>query len=275
LKKCLNKIVLPCLAVLAASTLAFAQDAVVNGSVTGEVRIVNGKVSNGKDVKIVEYTGPCGRKTPASTIHLWKSRVMDVTLWLTRADGSIDGDAGKLITQLSGVDIKGERCEFNPPFVVARPGSVIRITNEDPITQWIIIDEQGARKRQVMLENGGPPLEIEVKEDREIYLLSAFYPWMEAWIKPMPALITTTQTTWDGRFYMNDIPAGDYLLHAWHLSLGESVMPITVTADEETDVDVKFNKPDKRVPIMEASMLEELFRNDSPEKNDNPFKTKD
>lgn len=273
MRQCWNKIFFIGLLLAAVSAPLLAEEPVQNASLEGEARLA-GKMPGGGDVKIVEYTGPCGRKTPSSTIHLWKSRVMDVTLWLTKADGNMNVDTENVISQLGDVDIKGERCEFNPSLVVARPGAIVKVTNEDPLTQWLIVDEKGSRKRQVMLEQGGPSLEFEVREDREIYLLSGFHPWMEAWIRPVPNLVSTTHTTWDGRFYFGDIPPGDYILHAWHPSLGESSMAITVIPGDDMSVDVTFSMPEKRVPVIEASMLEELFRTDSIEKDNNPFKIK-
>lgn len=254
-------------AVSFAAMTAFAQDE-MNGSISGDIRL-SGKIPKSGDPAIVEYQGPCGVKRPMSIVRLWKNRVMDVTLWLTPASEVDKSGLDQYLT--NEITVTGLRCEFTPQLIVARPSSVIKVSNSDPYTQWLIIEEDGTKKRQVLQETGGEPLELTVKNDTSIHLTSGFYPWMEAWIKPIDDLLYSTTTDWDGRFFFKDIKPGTYILHAWHISLGEVSQIVEVNSDKETDVQVNVETLQKTVPVIEATSLEELFG--KPEDmDDNPFK---
>jgi hypothetical protein len=154
----------------------------------------------------------------------------------------------------------------------AMPGTVVKIANEDPYTQWLVIEETGNKKRQVLQESGSAPIEITVKEDINVHLLSGFYPWMEAWIQPVPTLAAATETDWDGRFYFRDVEPGKYILHAWHPLLGETSQEVVVETDEVTDAEVEYQTPESHLPIIEATMLEELFGKPGDGKDADPFK---
>lgn len=248
------------------SVSAHAQDK-GTGTISGDIRI-EGDLPKGKGPSIVEYQGPCGAKKSLSVISLWKDRVTDVVLWLTPLD-----IANGVHTDISNnVSIIGYKCEFWPKMTPARPGTVIAVANEDPYTQWLIVESSGEKKKQILQESGSKPIEIEVKEDIHVRLSSAFYPWMEAWINPVMGLVAKTQTDWDGRFSFNDIEPGKYVLHTWHSMLGETSQEVEVEFDEDTDVEVKYQLPEKNVPIIEATMLEELFGKPSEAKDNDPFK---
>lgn len=266
----MNKVILTIVVVIFTSSflcggLLHAQDK-TKGNIYGDVRL-KGELPKGKGPSIVEYQGPCGAKKSLSVVSLWKDRILDVVLWIT----STEPVASASPSDDDNLNIIGHRCEFWPKMILARPGEVIKVANEDPYTQWLVIEETGNRKRQVLQESGSAPVEITVKEDIKIHLLSAFYPWMEAWIQPVPTLVATTETDWDGRFYFKDIEPGKYILHSWHPLLGETSQEVVVDSDEVTDVEVEYQTPESQLPIIEPTMLEELFGKPEDAKDDNPF----
>lgn len=234
-------------------------------SIMGDVR-VNAAVNADSDPAVVEYQGDCGMKRPLNAVHLWKDRVMDVTLWLTLADPSKNI---KLIEPTT-IETVGDKCEFWPKFVVLSPNSIIRVKNTDLKTQWLVV-EDGKNKKQYMQDPGGTPIDITVKEGKDLRIFSAFYPWMEAFIKPVSGLVMTTTTEWDGRFFFKDIPEGDYILHAWNRALGQTFQEVSTRKGHKTKVEVRFNAPSANVPIIEATKLEELKEKEG-EKHENPFK---
>lgn len=246
------------------SVTAYADNG-ATGSVAGDIRLEDYKPKSASPA-IIEYQGPCGLKRPTSVVKLWKNRVMDVTLWLTPQDENLSPP----VDESAVINMVGWKCNFKPTMIVARPGTTIKIANEDPYTQWLIIEEGDKAKRQVMQETASSPVDITVQENTNVHLLSGFYPWMEAWIKPVPDLIMQTTTTWDGRFFFKTVPAGGYILHAWHPLLGETIQWIIVEADKKLDVEIKYPKVEDKIPVIEASSLEEFSEGD--ELDEDPFK---
>lgn len=232
------------------------------GSIKGDVRLSSAKPKQTAPA-IVEYHGPCGTKRSTSVVSLWKERVMDVSLWITR---------GELVElekpSLSTITIR--RCEFEPKMIPVLPGTTVRVTNEDENAQWIITEN--GKKKQYMMPHTDPPIELQVKEGQEIHLSSGFYPWMEGWIRPFPNLVAAAVTGWDGLFNFKNIEPGNYTLHAWHPSLGETAAEITVEPGKSLDVELTFDVPkEKEIPVIKSTKLEELFGRDDDE-DENPFK---
>lgn len=236
------------------------------GVIYGDIRLDGVKPVKSAPA-IVEYQGPCGTKRPTSVIKLWKERVMDVTLWLTTENGETDSNL------IIPVNIIGRKCEFTPKLLPAVPGSSVKVINEDQLTQWVVIEENSHKKEQRMMEPGGDPLELAVEKDVSIHIASGFYPWMEAWIRPIENLLTHTATDWDGRFEFNNIPAGKYMLHAWHPSLGEISEEVEVAENDKTKVEFHYTSQAEPVMILKASPLEEFLGGKEEDGTDeNPFK---
>lgn len=219
---------------------------------------------------IVEYHGPCGTKKSTSVVKLWQNHVIGAALWLSKK-----GLPAENIVY-EGAKIIGHKCDFHPQLTVVPPNTTVSIINNDPYTQWLLIGENGSKKRQIMQEEGGKPVELEVKNGKPIHITSGFYPWMEAWIKTESDQLVTTKTTRiDGKYYFENIPAGDYILHSWHHSLGETYQKISVPEDKRLEVEIIYDLPAKVIPVVEASSLEKLEGSDSEiERDENPFKKK-
>ncbi len=239
------------------------------GSISGDVRI-EGEYPKVSGPKPVEYRGPCGVKRATSVVKLWKDRVMDVTIWLTPIPDESDSHIKPLETE---EEIDGWHCEFWPKMVVVPPGSKVRVVNKDPSVQWLIINKNNSPKRQVMQEPEGEPIIFKAEANEPIHLTSGFYPWMEAWIKPVANVIATSATDWDGRFSINNLMPGRYILYSWHPSLGESSQEVVVEADQTTSVTVEYQMPEnKPTPYIESPMLKELFGDEEKMRKEDWFK---
>ncbi len=237
------------------------------GDIFGEVKL-DGALPKQPAPSVVQYHGICGNKRSLHVIQLWKEKVKDVTFWLTQKNNNA---APLEKSKISYLVIN--KCDFHPVLVLAYPGSIVKITNEDFDTQWLLIDEEGFKKKQKTLEPAGTPIEIKVAEDRIIHLSSALYPWMETWIKPVDDLAFESISSWDGKFLFTNIPAGEYTLHAWHPVLGEVSSDVKVDADKKLNLIIKFPIPEVRpLPIIHASELENTGEGDGEEKEENPFK---
>jgi hypothetical protein len=237
------------------------------GAIYGDIRLDGAKPVKSAPA-IVEYQGPCGTKRLTSVIKLWKERVMDVTLWLTTESGEVNSN------QRIPANIIGRKCEFTPKMLPAVPGSSVKIFNKDQLAQWIIIEENSHKKEQEIMEPGGDPLELVVEKDISIHIASGFYPWMEAWIRPIENLLAYTATDWDGRFAFNNIPAGEYTLHAWHPVLGEILEEREVVEGDKAKVELHYAQQTEPIIILEASPLEEFLGKKEEAADENPFKKK-
>ncbi len=68
------------------------------------------------------------------------------------------------------------------------------------------------------------------------------HPWMLAWgaVMSHPYFATTKQ---DGKFTIDNLPAGTYQLEAWHEKLGTQTASVTVADGETKEVNFTFSRP--------------------------------
>lgn len=68
------------------------------------------------------------------------------------------------------------------------------------------------------------------------------HPWMVSWVTVMDnPYFAVTKT--DGKFSLNDLPAGIYEVEAWHEKLGTQRQSITIADGETKDIVFTFSKP--------------------------------
>jgi len=70
------------------------------------------------------------------------------------------------------------------------------------------------------------------------------HPWMGAWIAVMdhPFFQVTKE---DGKFIIENLPAGDYELQAWHEKLGPQNVQVTLAEGEAKEINFTFSRPSK------------------------------
>lgn len=68
------------------------------------------------------------------------------------------------------------------------------------------------------------------------------HPWMLAWGSVMshPYFATTKQ---DGKFTIDNLPAGTYAIEAWHEKLGTQTASVTLADGEAKEISLIFSKP--------------------------------
>ena len=82
------------------------------------------------------------------------------------------------------------------------------------------------------------------KEEFMFALKCDVHPWMIGWLSVMPhPFFAATQT--DGKFKIDNLPAGTYEIEAWHEKLGTQKASVTVAADETKEINFTFAKPQK------------------------------
>lgn len=68
------------------------------------------------------------------------------------------------------------------------------------------------------------------------------HPWMGGWIAVMSHPYFAV-TGIDGKFSLDDLPAGTYEIEAWHEKLGTQTAKVTVAAGDSKSADFSFKKP--------------------------------
>jgi len=71
------------------------------------------------------------------------------------------------------------------------------------------------------------------------------HPWMGAWISVMPHPYFNV-TKKNGKFSIDNLPAGEYQLEAWHEKLGTKRIAVTLTEDQTQEINITFSRPSKK-----------------------------
>jgi hypothetical protein len=147
--------------------------------------------------------------------------------------------AGKPVPRDRPVLLDNVKCAFVPHVRSATRGQTLEIHNGDPFLHdahaWLGTRSlfnvgilPGHTKYQPLVETGLIHINCNVR-----------HTWMNAYVfvagDPYHAV-----TGADGRFAIDQVPAGTYTLHVWHELLGSIDRTLTVEADKTTSVDVAF-----------------------------------
>ena len=131
-------------------------------------------------------------------------------------------------------------CIYQPHVLPLRTGQELLIRNSDETMHNVHVHSE----EQSSFNIGQPFKGIEARrvfENSEMVIRVAcdIHGWMEGFIAvfdhPFFAL-----TGADGRFELGDLPEGDYVLEAWHETLGSQTARVTVQAGAEADVTFEF-----------------------------------
>ncbi|HLF17866.1 MAG TPA: carboxypeptidase regulatory-like domain-containing protein [Candidatus Omnitrophota bacterium] len=141
------------------------------------------------------------------------------------------------------IDQKG--CMYDPHVAGAMVGQTVKILNPDGTLHNV----HALPKVNEEFNLAMPKFRTEVtkvfdKVEFMFPLKCDVHPWMGAWIAIMdnPYFATTGA---DGKFTLNDLPAGEYELEAWHEKLGTQTAKVTLAEGESKEVNFSFSKPSK------------------------------
>lgn len=118
-------------------------------------------------------------------------------------------------------------CLLTPRLAFVSPGTMVRVANIDPQRHWLVVEGRHVARRQIYHAHGAAGAQFVVAREDRVRLWSGLHRWMEAWII---AVETPWRTVTDdkGRYNFSDIPAGEYVVHAWHPELGEFTEVVSV-----------------------------------------------
>ena len=159
-------------------------------------------------------------------------------------------------TPSEGVTLDQTGCHYVPHVLAIQVGQPLVIKNSDGILHNI--NTQPSQNRGF---NISQPVEMET--EREFNTAEVMIPvkcdvhgWMEAYIgvqdHPYAAISGT-----DGTFSLENLPAGDYVIEAWHETFGTQTQNVTVGAQETQEITFTFSgeMAGRPVPLGEPLVL--------------------
>ncbi len=134
-------------------------------------------------------------------------------------------------------------CMYDPHVIAIMQGQTLKILNPDGTLHNV----HSLSKINPEFNLAMPKFKTETTKvyDKAEFMFAMkcdVHPWMEAWV-------TVTEnpffnvTKADGKFTIDNLPAGTYDIEAWHEKLGTQKQTVTVAEGETKDLAFTFSKP--------------------------------
>ncbi|HEY3738685.1 MAG TPA: carboxypeptidase regulatory-like domain-containing protein [Bryobacteraceae bacterium] len=138
------------------------------------------------------------------------------------------------------VTIDQRGCWFRPRIFGIQIGQVLKVTNSDPVTHNIHPLAKINREWNHSQGAGDPPLSRKfTAREVMIRVKCNIHSWMRAYIGVLEHPYFASTGT-DGKFEIRDVPPGDYVIGAWHETLGTQEQKITVGPSGKARIDFTF-----------------------------------
>ena len=136
-----------------------------------------------------------------------------------------------------------EGCQYKPHVFGVISGQTLKILNPDATLHNIhsLAKKQGNKLNQGMPDD--KPLTKVLKDPEFMFKIKCdVHPWMGAYGSVMTHPYFTV-TGKDGKFSIDNLPAGSYEVEAWHEKLGAQSATLTVAASDTKTQGFQFTKP--------------------------------
>lgn len=193
------------------------------GEIQGRV-VVTGDVPAPKNFPITIDQYVCGTAQVAGDLIVSGAReIRNVVVWLENPPPGAPSAPPPAATPMDQ-----KECVFVPRIVIVPPGGTVEFLNSDRLLhnlhsvsrENMSFNRTQPKGRTIPISFGKPEI---VRIDCDLHS------WMRGWVvvasHPFYAL-----TDAQGRFKLDNVPAGQYTVRVWHERLGESSRPITVPA---------------------------------------------
>jgi len=147
-------------------------------------------------------------------------------------------------TPTDPVVLSQEGCMYDPHVVGVMVGQPLKFLNPDGTLHNVhALSKINKEFNLAMPKFRKETTKIFIKEEFMFPIKCDVHPWMSAWISVMSHPYFDTTSTTDGTFRINDIPAGEYEIEAWHEKLGTQTQKIVVDQYQRSTVDFIFSRP--------------------------------
>lgn len=155
-------------------------------------------------------------------------------------------DKGKAWGELEKPLLDQKGCRFTPAVLVVKKDAELTIRNSDPVLHNIHTYEIIGTVRRTMFNVGQPDKgdmkqPVKMRRSNVIKIECDAHDFMHAWAFATDSPYTVA-TKEDGSFSIDDLPAGDYELKAWHPVLGEKSAKVTVGSGATASAAFEFSK---------------------------------
>ena len=181
------------------------------GSIGGVVRWV-GPMPELAPIEVRAGREVCGESQPSPTLRVSERRgVSDVVVWLTDVRA---GRAFEPPAEAPTIELRG--CRYAPHVIAVGVGWSVRFANADPILHNV----HGVAGGETVLDVGLPERGASATHAFDApgpvrVVCDAGHGWELAWVHAFehPYFAVSRE---DGRYRIDDVPPGQYVLQAWH-----------------------------------------------------------
>ncbi len=242
------------LTLCAGPVLAYETREVHSGSSLEGMVLFKGSIPADKTISIERDNDVCGETQPSEKYLISEGRVKNAVVW-------IEGiEEGKEIPRRD-VEITISGCRITPLVSVGFVGGRYRIRNNDSILHTVQLKLGLNYHRKVSdrpLANGAtiynlalPEKGMEVVKPIKLFhryrdktgfirVVSNTHPWMRGFVFVFDHPYASV-TDASGKFVIDDIPPGEYLLKVWHEGFGIKEMKIKLEPSETKRIEIDLS----------------------------------
>jgi hypothetical protein len=186
----------------------------------------------------------CGTSIVERNVRLSGPRVGGAIVWIT------DIRTGKAFPLERRFELANSNCTLDPYVQAISTEGTLNVSNGDKTvhTNRFINVGTGELVGIAPFNNDGEVVPLDVfKEPAQIEVVSDRHPWTRAWIAVLDHPYYA-QTAASGTFSIEGVPAGRYLVRAWHPALGVADDSVTVPAGQQVSVAFRIRAKPSATP---------------------------
>lgn len=144
-------------------------------------------------------------------------------------------------TPSQAVELDQQGCRYHPHILAVQTGQNIRIRNSDGLLHNINASPEQQRGFNISQPTTMTTERSFSQPEVMIPVRCDVHGWMEAYIgvQDHPYFAVTSE---DGRYRIENLPAGDYVIETWHERYGTQTQNVTVAAQQEATADFTYSE---------------------------------
>ncbi|MEA2624246.1 MAG: hypothetical protein QOD06_291 [Candidatus Binatota bacterium] len=222
------------IAVLAFAAVAGLAVAADTGTIVGQVSF-EGTPPAPKKIEVTKDQQVCGKEKEAESLIVGSDGgIKNAVVHLTGVSGGAKPEA-KTVT------FDQKQCHYVPHVLMFPEGSTVKILNSDGILHNIHTYSQKNPSFNKAQPKFKKEIEASFKEPENIKVTCDAHGWMSGVfvVQDSPYYALTGD---DGKFKIENVPAGEQTIKVWHEELGEKEQKVKVEAGKEAEVAFKLSK---------------------------------